>query len=421
MGSPIYIVGIGNEGRESLSPVALALVEKADLLIGGERQLEFFPEHRAEKMVVKSNLKELVARLQEEKAAKQIVVLASGDPNFYGIAKYLLGKLPKGEIEIIPNVSAMQWAFARIKESWDDAAFLSVHGRTLDRLCDVVRTNSKIGLFTDEEHSPAVIAKTLLQAGITNYRAYVCEELCGARERVTETSLEALAEMETSPLNTLILIREAGADTPSSGSPVTGHRSPGLPLGIPEEEFHHRKPKKGLITKAEVRVLSLAKMRVQEESIVWDIGAGSGSVAIEAALIARKGAVYAIEKNEEDAELVKLNIEKFGTPNVTILRATAPDGLEAFPDPDAVFVGGSGGFMREILTVSGRRLRQGGRIVVNAITLENLSEAYTALKELGWEIEITLVNVARSKELLEMLAFEALNPIYIITAKRPGE
>jgi precorrin-6Y C5,15-methyltransferase (decarboxylating) len=421
MGSPIYIIGIGNDGRESLGARALALVEKADLLIGGERHLEFFPGHRAEKMVVKSNLKELVERIQDEKATKQIVVLASGDPNFYGIAKSLMSKLPKDEIEVIPNVSAMQWAFARIKESWDDAAFLSVHGRTMDRLCDVVRANTKIGLFTDEEHSPALIAKTLLQAGITNYRAYVCEDLCGPGERVTETSLEALAELQTSPLNTLILIREARAETPSPRSSVLGPRSSGLPPGIPEEEFHHRKPKKGLITKAEVRVLSLAKLRIQEESILWDIGAGSGSVAIEAAFIARKGAVYAIEKNEEDAELVKLNIEKFGTPNVTILRGTAPDGLETFPDPDAVFVGGSGGFMRAILTVSTSRLKRGGRIVVNAITLENLYEAYTVLKELGWEIEVTLVNVARSKELLDMLAFEALNPIYIITAKRPGE
>lgn len=191
--------------------------------------------------------------------------------------------------------------------------------------------------------------------------------------------------------------------------------------GIPEDEFHYRQPRRGLITKTEVRVLSLAKLRIREESVVWDIGAGSGSVAIEAALIARKGSVWAIEKNAEDMENVTQNIEKFGVGNVTAMNARAPERLNEFPDPDAVFIGGSGGEMREILEIVWKRLRPGGRVVVNAITLDNSYEAVSSMKELGFEVEATLVQISRSKPLLGMMSFEALNPIYIITGKRPGE
>ena len=191
--------------------------------------------------------------------------------------------------------------------------------------------------------------------------------------------------------------------------------------GIPEGEFHYRQPKRGLITKAEVRVLSLAKLRVREDSVVWDIGAASGSVAIEAALIARRGAVYAVEKNAEDMELLRQNIEKFGVGNVSAIHAHAPERLDELPEPDAVFIGGSGGEMREILEVAWKRLRPGGRVVVNAITLDNSYQAVSGMKEAGFEVEAILVQIARSKPLLGMTSFEALNPIYIITGKRPGE
>jgi precorrin-6Y C5,15-methyltransferase (decarboxylating) len=191
--------------------------------------------------------------------------------------------------------------------------------------------------------------------------------------------------------------------------------------GIPDEEFHCREPRRGLITKAEVRVISLAKLRLREDSVVWDIGAGSGAVAVEAALIAGKGSVWAIEKNAEDAGNVELNVEKFGAANVTAVHARAPEGLDGFPDPDAVFIGGSGGEMRRILEVVSKRLKAGGRVVVNAITLDSSHEAVSTLRDLGFEVEATLVQIARSKPLLGMMSFEALNPIYVITGKRPGE
>jgi precorrin-6Y C5,15-methyltransferase (decarboxylating) len=450
---PIHIIGVGNDGPESLSGRARQLIAGADLLCGGERLLEFFPGFRGERLAVKSNLRELATRLRGVKDGDRAVVLASGDPTFYGIARYLTSTLGKDRFEIWPNVSAMQWAFAKIKESWDDAAFISVHGRTMDGLCEFIAGHAKVGLFTDETNSPPAIARALLAAGLSGYRAFVCEDLCGPGERVTETDLTGLAAMNVSPLNTLILIREGGDPGRGSRSQAgravaecrptsleTGGRTDqkldeiaapagawpsrhGIPaarapLGLPEEAFYHRKPKKGLITKAEVRVLSLARMALGEASTVWDIGAGSGSVAIEAALLAPRGRVFAIEKNAEDLGLIRQNIAHFGVPHVTAIHGLAPAALEGLPDPDAVFIGGSGGSLREILEICVRRLRAGGRIVVNAVTIDTLHEATTVLRALGLTVEVRLVQVSRSKELLGRLAFEALNPIYVIVASR---
>lgn len=209
--SKVWIVGVGNDGRASLSQTALGLIAEAELLIGGERLLSFFPESTAETVVVKSNMDEVVERLKAGYGSRRIVVLASGDPNFYGITRTLTARLPKAWFEILPSVSAMQLAFARIREPWDDAVFISVHGRRpLQPLLELVRAARKVGVFTDEVHSPPAIARALLAAGITGVRAWVCEELGGEREKVTEADLETLAGMTVSPLNTLILMREGG-------------------------------------------------------------------------------------------------------------------------------------------------------------------------------------------------------------------
>lgn len=207
----VWIIGVGNDGKASLSQTALGLIEKADLLIGGERLLSFFPDSTAEKVAIKAKLDEVVERLRADYGTRRIVVLATGDPNFYGITRTLTAKLPKEWFEVLPTVSAMQWAFARIKEPWEDAAFASVHGRRpLEPLVELVRRSRKIGVFTDEVHSPPVIARRLLAEGITGFRAYVCEDLGSEREKVTETDLPTLAGMTVSPLNTLILVRDGG-------------------------------------------------------------------------------------------------------------------------------------------------------------------------------------------------------------------
>lgn len=408
----IWVIGVGNEGAESLTPRALAVVEKAEVLVGGQRLLDCFAHVPADRVRIGAKVDEVLAEVVRRRGERRVVVLATGDPNYFGITRALLRHVPAEDLEIVPNVSALQWAFAKAREPWDDAAFLTVHGRSMAGLVDAVRGQRKVCVFTDERNTPAAIGRALADAGLSGYEAILCEDLGGPAERVSRMSLTALAAYEAHPLNTLILLG-------SSASPA--QERPTWTPGLPEEAFDHRKPKLGLITKREVRVLSLARMALRPDSVVWDIGAGSGSVSIEAARLAPDGRVFAIEKNAEDVEIVRSNVEKFRIPHVTIVHATAPDRLDGLPDPDAVFVGGSGGKLREILSVAAARVKLHGRIVVNAITLETLHETVAVFRDLGLEHEAILVSIARSKPLLGMMSFEALNPVYIVTAWRADE
>jgi precorrin-6Y C5,15-methyltransferase (decarboxylating) len=403
----VHVVGVGNEGAGSLTPRALAIVEKAEVLVGGQRLLDAFPHVPAERVKIGARVDEVLTMVAVRRAASRVVVLATGDPNYYGITRALLRHVPAEALEIVPNVSALQWAFAKAREPWDDAAFLTVHGRTMAGLAEAVRGQRKVCLFTDERNTPAAIARALLDAGLREYRAVLCEDLGGGSEAVTRLSLEELADRGAHALNTLILL---ASDTATGETPVAW--TPGLP----EDAFDQRKPKLGLITKREVRVLSLARLALRPDSVLWDIGAGSGSISIEAARLAPRGRVFAIEKNADDVEIVRANVETFRVPHVTVLHAAAPDRLDELPDPDAVFVGGSGGKLREILSTAAARLRPGGRVVVNAITLDTLHETVTAFRELRLEHEAILASIARSKPLLGMMSFEALNPVYIVTA-----
>ena len=396
MTQTMKVIGIGDDGQQSLLPLYRQWIEEAELLVGGERHLAFFPEFRGEKRTLGGGLSALAEELRAEK--RKTVILASGDPLFYGIGSLLAKKL---DVEIYPHLSSIQLAFARMGEAWQDAFFASVHGRSIKGLAQRIDGKEKVALLTDEENNPAAIARYLLSFGMTEYDAFVAENLGGQEERTGWYALENMAEQSFSPLNVVVLKKRRPA--------------PVWPLGIRDEEFSQRKPDKGLITKREVRILSLAQMELHSKSIVWDIGTCTGSVAIEAARIAREGEVYAVEKNEGDLENCRQNMAKFRT-DLTVVHARAPEGLEQFPDPDAVFIGGSGGELRELLHLCCTRLRTGGRIVVNAATIETLYEATQAFAEEGFETSVTLAQLSRSKPILSLTRFEALNPIYIITA-----
>jgi precorrin-6Y C5,15-methyltransferase (decarboxylating) len=395
---PVVVIGIGDNGVDSLSQGALRRIDDAEVLAGGERHLAFFADHPAEKLTIRDNLKELAARLQAE--TRRVVVLASGDPLFHGIAGYLTNKVGRERLEVLPNLSSMQLAFARLKESWHDAALLSCHAKPVEDIIDVVRDAKKVGLFTDNENTPARIARELLKAGVSGFTAYVCENLGGADERVSACDLGELVERSFDPLNVLVLIKRGDA-------PVLERRD--WTFGIPEEAFYQRQPLKGLITKTEVRVLSLAKMRIRPGNVVWDIGAGSGSVAIEAALLGAQ--VWAVEKNKEDCDIIRRNIEKFGASQVTVVPGIAPAALADLPAPDAVFIGGTGGEMGEILNLCRERLTAGGRLVVNVATLENLAQTDCH--------DVTMVQISRTRPILNLHRFEALNPVFIAAWEKP--
>jgi precorrin-6Y C5,15-methyltransferase (decarboxylating) len=397
----VHIIGVAPEGASSLLPEARRLVNGAEIILGGKRLLDMFPSLAGKKITIRNNLAEVTELISRNLGHKRMVVLASGDPNFYGIARYLTGKLGKDVLEIVPNVSAMQVAFARIKEGWEDAVLVSVHSRPIEDIVEMVRSNNKVGIFTDDEHTPATIAKVLLEHGVDGYRAYVCQNLGRKDEKVIATDLPGLRQIKVSPLNVLILLRE---------KPEKRQQQI---FGIPEASFYRRR--EGLITKQEVRAVSLAKMCLTDESVLWDIGAGSGAISIEASFLARRGRIFAIEKNQKDIAIIKKNLRKFQVPNVEVVQAFAPDGLDGLPNPTAVFIGGSGGKMEEILDFVCQRLKPGGRIVINIVVLEHLSVAINVLKARGFVPEVTLVNVARSTGVGELTRFEALNPVFVVT------
>jgi precorrin-6Y C5,15-methyltransferase (decarboxylating) len=396
----IYVIGAGVEGQEGFSGRALELVGKAEILLGGERQLALFPDFAGETVVIGSNLGEMVERLR--KTDRRAVVLASGDPLFFGVGRYLLRNLPEEEFEFVPNVSSVQYAFAKIKEPWDDAVFISAHGRGLKGAVDRIVANDKAAVLTDEDNTPAAIAAELIERGRDGYAAWVCENLGTAEEKIIETDVKGLLEIEAAPLNVLILIKEyeAGGDeyVPT--------------LGIPDEEFSTIKK---LITKEEIRVVTLAKLKLRHDMTLWDLGAGSGSVSIEADHLLPNGRIFAVERNPQCIEFIKENLNKFNARHVTLVEGEAPGCLETLPDPDRVFIGGSGGNLWDILEAVDGRLPAGGRVVLNAVTLDTLTAANEYFDNAGYQVEVTVINIARTRPLTDYKMFEAYNPVYIIT------
>ena len=219
----------------------------------------------------------------------------------------------------------MQLAFARIKESWDDAYLTNLESRPLESILDRIRAAEKVGLFSTDRHPPAAIAKALVDRGINHFRAYVCENLGSPDERVTQGELDEIRELSFDPLNVMILVRKP--NRPDRAGSAGRYRL----FGNPDEAFAQSLPKRGLITQAEVRSIALAQLDIRPASIVWDIGAGSGSVAIEAAQLANQGTVYAIEPEAEDLALIEANAETFAVPNVRAIAGRAPEALASLP------------------------------------------------------------------------------------------
>ncbi|PID22455.1 cobalamin biosynthesis protein CbiE [Sporosarcina sp. P3] len=392
------MIGIGDNGAAGLLPQYIEWINECDVLVGGERHLQFFPSFEKEKKVIKGGLSALTAELKEE--TRNTVILVSGDPLFYGLGGVLSKKL---QLEIYPYTSSVQLAFSKMQESWQDAYIVSLHGRSIRGFAQKIDGRKKIAILTDETNSPQAIATYLKRFDMMEYDAFVAENLQGENERCRFLSLDEMEQTSFSPLNVVILKQRHTVERAS--------------LGIPDDAFLQRKPDKGLITKREIRTLCLQELKLKENSVVWDIGTCTGSVAIEAAKIARDGAVYAIEKNEGDLENCLENQLKHRTDFVAVL-GKAPERLEEFPDPHAIFIGGNGGNMERLLQTCVSRLQPNGRLVMNIATIENLAEAMRHLKALGCEVSILQAQLSKSKPILHLTRFEPLNPIYIVTAQK---
>ncbi len=409
----VSIVGIGDDGIEGMTGQARRLVEAAEVLLGPETCRGLLPEDLAARLAVAASLDDLVDKVDEAKG-RPTVVLASGDPLFYGMARFVCSKLGKDRFDVIPHVSSMQLAFARVKESWEDAYLANLTGQSIERVIDRIRQSDTVGLFTSDHWTPSLVAKTLLEEGLGSFHAYVCENLGSPDERVTQGTLAEIARDSFGPLNVMILVRQSRVtDQPGE----IGQRL----FGNPDESFLQSRPKRGLLTPAEVRAMALAELGLRETSIVWDVGAGSGSVSLEAARIARCGRVYAIEMDPDDHRLIETNAERFAVNNLTAVLGRAPDAWRGLPAPDAVFVGGSGRDVASLVEQAWEKVKAGGRLVSAVNSIENLAAVHALLRARSDDASYWLVTIARGIEQMDRIRFESLNPIFLIAATKRRE
>ena len=411
----LVIVGIGDDGLAGLTDSARRIVSEADVILGAPATLRLLDALPPKKVALDPDMPTALRQVREVLASVRPVLVSSGDPLFYGVARYLCDRLGKDHFEVVPHVSSMQLAFARVKESWEDAYLTNLAGRPLEAVIDRIRTAEKVGLFSSDEHPPARLAKALLDRGIDYFRAYVCENLGSPDERVTQAELSDLATMEFDPLNVLILIRK-----PNRPDRVRGASRYRL-FGNADDAFAQSQPKRGLITQAEVRSIALAQLDIRPESVVWDVGAGSGSVAIEAAQLASQGVVYAIEPEPGDLALIQANAEAFGVPNVRTVSGRAPEALADLPEPDAIFIGGTGRQVTQVLSAAYDRLGSGGRLAVNVATVDGLATALDTLKRLAGTVQVWNVTISRGIEQMDRVRFEAINPTFLLAVTKTAE
>jgi precorrin-6Y C5,15-methyltransferase (decarboxylating) len=409
--SPIHVIGIGDDGLEAVPASVRQIIDKAELLLGTDRTLALVPTSKADRQVISSDLGQLVATI-EGAGERRVAMLIYGDPMFYGLARYVCDRLGKDRFVVIPHVSSMQLAFARVMESWEDAYLTDLAKHPLDAVLEKIRTATKVGLFTTDQTGPGQVANALLERHIDYFTAYVCENLGARDERVTRGTLAEIAAQRFDPLNVMILVRDP--DAPDRPREAVGRRL----FGNPDEAFLQSKPKYGLLTPAEVRAIALAQMDIAPSSIVWDVGAGSGSVSIEAAQMAPDGHVYAIEMDAEDHGLIRQNADRFGVANVTAVLGRAPEACDELPDPDAVFIAGGGREVTRISEYAFSRLRPHGRLVVNIVSIDHLAELRNALARKTRDIHIWLVNLSRTTDQLDRLSFDPLKPSFLLAVTK---
>jgi precorrin-6B C5,15-methyltransferase / cobalt-precorrin-6B C5,C15-methyltransferase len=415
MAGRIPIVGVGPDGLAGLTLRSREAVEQAELLFGSDAALRLLPEVSAERVRIGSDLPEVVERIKQNLTTKRIVVVAVGDPLFYGTARYLCDRVGPDQFEVVPHVSSMQLAFARLKESWEEAYLTDLSARSLDTVLDKIRSAETVGLFTSDTYPPNRIARELLARGLDYFKATVCENLGGKDERITQGELSEIQDLRFDPLNILILRRKP--NRPDAQRPVAKLAR----FGNPDDVFAQTRPKTGLITQSEVRAVALAQMDLQPGDVAWDVGAGSGSVAIEMAQLTHPGTVYAIEQDSADYHLIVANADTFGVSNIKPVFGIAPAIFSGLPAPDAIFIGGNGGEIARLLEASFSALRPNGRLVINVGTLEMISATYAVLKRLAHPVDVLLMNLARGVEQLESLRFEAVNPTVLLRIRKPAQ
>ena len=381
----IFLIGV--PPGDQLGKMERMVAAGCSCMVASDRYHELAAE-LCDDVVPMTPIADAFAAIDERLAEANVAVLASGDPLFFGIGRTLLKRYGSHRLQIIPAVSSMQYACARFKEMWDDATLLSFHGREAAGVAAKVMTHDKVFCFTDRTNSPAMVARAMLDACTaigddvlaSGYTVWVAENLGGDDERVTCGTLDEIAGQSFADLNVMLLkrpVREAVTD---------------IAFGLGEDDIHHSR---GLITKDEVRAASLHQLRLPKRGVLWDIGAGSGSVGLEAARLCPDLQVFAIERNPEELQNIRANCRKFAVYNLIVIDGAAPAALEELPAPDRVFIGGSGGSLAAIIEQAASRLPQGGRLVVNGVIEKTKRDAPVLLHEQGLNVTISEITVQR--------------------------
>jgi precorrin-6Y C5,15-methyltransferase (decarboxylating) len=430
----LYVIGVG---FRPLDRKARKAIQDSPVILANDRVMEIFREYEEYEAVrgkikiinnVYETMEYIRAWITEHRTqstdkdnrglGSNIVLLASGDPLFFGIGRIAVREFGKDLVEILPDLSSIQVAFSRIKEPWGEAFFISLHGGPdpakrrkleyeLEEVPALIKRYGRLGILTDKVNNPSEIARMLHSSSLTHHlpiRMYVCERLGYPDERIIEGAPGEIVNMTFVDPNVVIVLNPE-------------HQGQGdkrdTRFGLKEEEIQHSR---GLITKDEVRAVTIHKLRLPQKGIFWDIGAGSGSVSIEVARINPELMVFAIEKNDEQVENIQTNITRFDISNIRVIKGQAPDALRELPAPDRVFIGGSGGRLEEIVEVSAKK---GAEImVINATTIETLQEALNALETKGFNTEVCQVSVSSSRKINQKRHMAAHNPVFIITGTR---
>lgn len=421
MSSKINVVGIGLDGVASLSPSVQNLIKQATLLVGSDRHLGYFPTYQGEKLILgdlTQALKDIKNRLSQTENQVKIIILVSGDPLFFGFGRLILEAFSPELLTFYPQLSSVQLAFNRVKVPWQDASIISAHGRSLDELLKALQQgNPKLAILTDNVYTPHAIARLLLSLNLPiSYHFWVCENLGGTDERVKEWQLNEVLESKFSALNVVILLRELSEEKNLDLANIPL-------LGIPDHYFLTYRDRPGLMTKREVRILGLGELELKPNQIIWDIGAGTGSVSIEIARLFPNSQIYAIEKSAAGTNLIEKNSRRFRLNNVISIHGNAPDILHNLPAPHRIFIGGSGGEIVKILGICSWRIQTGGVIVLALATLENLRDVLGWLeaknnREKSWNYRLLQVQLSRSIPIANLTRFDPLNPVTLVTIYR---
>jgi precorrin-6B C5,15-methyltransferase / cobalt-precorrin-6B C5,C15-methyltransferase len=396
------ITVVGLDGRLLDGEIERLLVDAA-LVAGGWQHLETLGVERGRAVVLRGDLSEALARIEGTEGP--VVVLASGDPGFFGIVRLLGGQFGRENLRVLPGLSSVALAFARAGLSWDDAVTVSAHGRDPRRAVNVCRAHPKVAVLTSPDFGPAELAEAL---GGLDRTFVVAEKLGEADERVFHGDTGTVMGMEWEDPNVVLVLDEERMPG-AKGWISSGIQSPSR-WALPEGEFEHRS---GMISKSSTRALILSRLGPGPGDLIWDVGAGSGSVAIECARLG--AAAIAIERDPESCARIRRNAHRHNT-NVQLIEGKAPEALRDLSEPDAVFVGGSGGAFDEIVKLSAVRARRA--VVLALVTLERVVPAAQLLENCDLEVETTFLQTSKMKGVGNLHRLAAESVVFVVSGSR---